>query len=61
MAHLPGHNEAAVSEYRSDTGEFRPLYTDVMGVSLAIRSILRPRLGLSSVFGMPLPFSAIPP
>ena len=30
MAHLPGHSEAAVSEYRTDTGELRPLYADVM-------------------------------
>ncbi len=30
MAHLPGHREAAVSEYRTDTGELRPLYSKVM-------------------------------
>ena len=30
MAHLPGHSEAAVSEYRTDSGELRPLYADIM-------------------------------
>ncbi len=30
MAHLPGHNGIAVSEYRTDTGELRPAYADVM-------------------------------
>lgn len=30
MAHLPGHDIATVSEYRTDTEELRPLYADLM-------------------------------
>ena len=30
MAHLPGHSEAAVSEYRTESGEVRPLYADLL-------------------------------
>ena len=30
MAHLPGHDEAAVSEYRTDAGEIQPIYEDLM-------------------------------
>ena len=30
MAHLPGHEAATVSEYRTDTGELQPIYQDLM-------------------------------
>ena len=30
MAHLPRHDEAAVSEYRTDSGELRPIYNDLL-------------------------------
>lgn len=30
MAHLPGHDVATVSEYRTDTGEIQPIYENLM-------------------------------
>ena len=30
MAHLPGHDGATVSEYRTETGKVRPIYKDLM-------------------------------
>ena len=30
MAHLPGHDGATVSEYRTETGKVRPIYEDLM-------------------------------